>query len=752
VWQFPPFRLDVANQCLYRGDDRVALMPKPFAILEYLVAHAGQLVTQDELLDAIWPETHVQPEVLRRYILEIRRALGDQPDSPRFIETLTKRGYRFIAEVTVSQPEPPKAAVPENRTRTRAIVATVGVLLSGVALGAGYLWNRLAPGRPSPKNTIVLAEFANTAADPVFDGTLRQGLAVQLEQSPLLSITSEEQIQQTLRLMQRPPDTRLTRDIAAEVCQRTGGTIVLSGAIAQVGAGYNLILRATNCSNGESVASTEAKANDKSHVLEALGRASSAIREKLGESHAAVARFDTPLMQVTTSSLEALQSYSLGYRDVVGKGDSGAAIPLLQRAIELDPKFAMAYSTLGLTYWNVGETTLASENIRKAFELRAGLSELEKLRIEAEYPSLVTNNLDKARRSYETWAQTYPRDWTPRNRLGVIYTVLGQFDEAVAAYRSALELNPPSVLIRGNLIHALLVLDRIEEGRSMIREARTKNPDAPGLAVDLYRLAFLRNDRLGMKEQVTLGAANPGLEAQLLFYEADSAAYAGELRSARMFSNQAVAFANRADEKEAAAEFTADGAFREALFGNAAAARSEAEASLGLSSGPDVRYRAALALAMSGAEVRAEALADDLKRRFPEDTVVQLMYVPVLRAQVSLVHGDPAKSIEILQSVQPYEFGVGLYPAYLRGVACLTARRAAEARPEFQKIIEHRGAMFNSPVGVLAHFQIGRAYGMQGDVVNARAAYQEFLNLWRDADPGIPVLRQARAELRKINP
>jgi DNA-binding winged helix-turn-helix (wHTH) protein/tetratricopeptide (TPR) repeat protein len=751
MWQFPPFRLDVVNQCLYRGDERVPLMPKPFAVLQYLVEHAGRLVSQDELLEAIWPETHVQPEVLRRYILEIRRALGDQPETPRFIETITKRGYRFIAEVTASKPETPviPQVVPERKPRKRVtLIMAAGLALALLVVG-GFLRQWQLP-KLTEKDTIVISDFTNTTGDSVFDETLRKGLAVQLEQSPFLRVASEEQIQQTLRLMERPPDLKRTAEVAREACQRTGGTILIDGSISQIGARYNLILRAVNCSNAESLASAEAQANDKNHVLEALGRASFDIRKRLGESRATIQRFDTPLVQASTSSLEALQVYSLGYKEAVAKGNSVAAIPLLQRAIKLDPNFAMAYSTLGLSYWNVGETTLASENIRKAYDLRAGLTEGEKLRIESEYPSLVTDNLDKARRAYEVWAQTYPRDWTPRNHLGVIHTVLGQHEQALAQYRAALRLYPESSLIRGNLIACLLALHRLDEASPVIAEANAKDPDSPGLRVELYRLAFLQNDWKGMERQVNFGAGKPGLDSELQRYEAATAAYFGQLKRARTLFRQAIASADRAEGKEAEAGFMADEALTEALFGNEAAARSRAESALRLSTGLDVQYRAALALASAGEVARGRALAEDLDKRTPEDTIVQFIYLPALRAQILLHHDEPPKIIELLQTALPFELGGVLYPAYLRGLAYLSAHRGAEAQSEFEKILNHRGVVLNFPIGALAHLQLGRAFAMRGDFGKARAAYNDFLTLWKDADADIPILAQARIELAKL--
>jgi len=753
MWLFQPFRLDVTNQCLWRGELRIPLMPKPFAVLQYLVEHAGRLVTQDELLAAIWPETHVQPDVLRRYILEIRRVLGDQAEAPRFIETLTKRGYRFIAEVTYD--EAPTVLTPNGsaatNSRARMVVpAATAILAVAVLLCGGVLWRRQQALGLTQKGTIVLADFTNRTGDPVFDGTLRQGLAVQLEQSPFLSLVSEGQIQQTLRLMKQPADVKLSSEIAREVCQRTGSTMVLDGSIAQIGAQYSLILRAANCSSGESLTSTEVRASDKNHVLEALGKASSNIRKKLGESLAMVQKFNTPLVEASTSSLEALQVYSLGYKAQAAKGDSAAAAALYERAITLDPNFAMAYALLGASYWNLGENTLASENIRKAFELRAGVSEWERLQIESEFHSLVTDNLEKAKRASEVWAQTYPRDWVPRNHLGMVYSSLGQHDKALPIFREALRQYPQSALIYGNLIYCYIALNRLTEARATVEEAKANNPDSPGLRINLYRLAFLQNDVRQMEQQVAFGMGTPGLEDELLWNEASTAAYFGQLEKAQRLFRQAVASAERAEEKEAAAGYQADAALRAVLFGNRGNAAQQVASALHLSTGPDVQYRVALVLALAGDPAEARTLAEDLDKRFPEDTIVQFVYLPTLRAQLALGHNDAPRAIEALQAATPYELGGALYPAYVRGVAYLAAHRGGEAAAEFQKILDHRGIVLNLPIGALAHLEIGRAFAMQGDIVKARAAYQDLLTLWKDADPDVPILKQATAEFSKL--
>ncbi len=751
MWLFETFRLDVTNQCLWHGDEQVQLPPKPFAVLQYLVEHAGSLVTQDELLAGVWPDVHVQPEVLRRYILEVRRALGDPAGAPRFIETLPKRGYRFMPDVTSVDPVKAhdRKVVEPNRLGLPAVLAIAAVVAA--LLVSGFLGLRPRPPKLAENETILLADFANNTGDPVFDDSLRQGLAVQLEQSPVLRVVSEEQVQQTLKLMRRSLEEKLTPDVAREVCQRSGTSSLIEGSIAQIGTKYSLILRALNCANGESLASAQAQADDRNHVLEALDRASSDVRKKLGESLRTLQRFDIPLAQASTSSLEALQAYSLGRQALYGRGDSAAAIPLFQRAVTLDPSFAMAYVLLGDGYWNLGEDTLASENIRKAYDLRASVSEWEKLRIESEYYSLVTYNLEEAQKALGVWAQTYPRDPAPQNRLGNVLWALGQPDKALAAFQSALRLAPESSLIRGNLIDSYLALNQFEDARRIVGDAKARNPSAPSLQVNLYRLAFLENDDEEMQRQVGLSRGIPGLEDELLWNAAATAAYFGQLTKARNLYQRAIAAAERAGEKETAAGYEADAAFHAALLGETREARQGIAAALRISGGPDVQYRVALVLGLTGEAIRARALVKESATRLPEFTTVRVIDVPIANAQVALGHGDAAKAVDSLQSALPYELGAALYPAYVRGLAYLALRKGREAAAEFQKILDHRGIVLNSPIGALARLQLARALAIEGELPKARAAYQDFLTLWQNADTDIPILVQAKAESARLS-
>jgi serine/threonine protein kinase/tetratricopeptide (TPR) repeat protein len=652
------------------------------------------------------------------------------------------------AAATRTQVELKSAA---KSTRFRWMAATgATVVIVGVAVG-GWLFFSHKTHALTDKDTIVLADFTNTTGDAVFDGTLRQGLAVQLEQSPFLSLVSDQQVQQTLRLMGKPVDEKLTPDIARELCQRTGSAAVLNGSIAQIGTGYSLILRAVNCSNGISLTSTEVRANDKNHVLDALGNAALKTRNKLGESLSSIQKFDTPLRQATTPSLEALQAYSLGWKMAI-QGDFTSAATLFKRAIGLDPNFAMAYRDLGVMCFNLDENSSGDDNIRKAYALRERVSEREKIAIDAAYCRFVLGDLEKARQTYGLWEETYPRDVIPHNQLANIYAQIGQHENGLAESRKFLLFEQTQWLAYDYLVNSYIFLNKFEQARTSIEEAKAKHLDSDDLVLSLYTLAFLQNDVAGMEQQVRMGTGKPELEEWLFDLEADTAAYAGRLGRSREFSSRAVVSAESAKERNSAGLIEVNAARREALFGNFVEARRGAISALGLSTDRYVQRGAARALALAGESNRAQALADDLGKRFPEDTIVQFVYLPTLHAQLALNRSDSSKAIEALQAALPYELGTGasLYPAYVRGEAYLGAHKGKEAAAEFQKILDHRGIVGTDSIGALAHLGLARAYALQGDTPKVRAAYEDFFTLWKDADSDIPIFKEAKAEYAKL--
>ncbi len=646
------------------------------------------------------------------------------------------------------------APAPATAKRWKAIAAAAAVL---ALFAAGYFYFHRTP-KLTDKDTIVLADFTNKTDDPVFDGTLRQGLAVQLEQSPFLSLVSDQRIQSTLRLMDQPRDARLTPELAKDICERTASAAVLEGSIASLGSQYVLGLRAKSCRTGDILDEEQAQAARKEDVLNALSQIASKFRTRVGESLATVEKHSTPLAEATTPSLEALKAYSAARKVLYSKGDA-AALPLFQRAIDIDPKFAMAHASLGRMYGDIGESELSAESTTKAYELRARTSDRERFFIASSYELQVTGNLEKARQTLESWTQTYPRDKQPRGFLSVVYQGLGMYEKSIEQTKIAIGIDPGFTPGYINQIWSNLYLDRLQEAGNLMQQASERKMEPEDVFVLRYYIAFLKGDKAGMEQAVVLAQGKPGAEDRVFDEEAFALAYSGRLQEARGISRRAVDLARQAEHREEAAIYEAGAAVREAFFGNAFMARRSAMTVLELSSGRDVEYGAAFALALSGDSSRPQTLADDLEKRFPEDTVARFIYVPALRAVLALKNGEPRKAIELLQPAVPYGLaapgsGFGffgyMYPAYVRGEAYLATRQYAEAAAEFQRILDHRGLVFCDPVGAMARLQLGRALALSGDNVKAKTAYQDFLTLWKDADPDIPIFQQAKAEYAKL--
>jgi serine/threonine protein kinase/tetratricopeptide (TPR) repeat protein len=714
------------------------------------VIHDAILNRMPAALARVNPDLPLDLERIVNKALEKDRRLRYQ--SAADIRTDLQRLKRDSDSGRVSATERRVAAEPAAKSARFRWTATVAaIVVAGLAVGGWLLFSRRAHAL-TDKDTIVLADFTNTTGDTVFDATLRQGLSVQLEQSPFLSIISDQQIKQTLEMMGQKSDVKLTPEIARELCQRTGSAAVLQGSIASLGSQYVLGIQATSCHTGDVLAEEQATADNKEQALKALGGVVTKLRAKLGESLNSVQKFDTPIEQATTPSLEALQAYSAGRKTMVGKGDSAAAAPFFSRATQLDPKFAIAYAALGNAYSNLAEMGLAADNIRKSYELRGSVSDREKFYIESHYFHFVTGDLEKARRVYEIWAQTYPRDVGPLTNLAVIDSFLGNYEKSLAMATEAVRLSPEDSQNYANLVDAYIFLNRLDQARTAATEAQSKNLDSPDLRIYVYMVAFLQNDAAGMRQQVAWSAGVPGVEDALLANEADTAAYTGNFHKAREFSRRASTSAQLAEEKETAAGYEVSAALREALFGNIREARKLSDAALALSTDRDTQYGVALALVFAGDDSRGKKLAKRLAEQFPEDTVVQFCYLPTVDALLALRRGDSSKAVEALSLATPYELGVAarLYPAYVRGRVYLAAYQGSRAASEFQKILDHRGVIINEPIGALAHLEIGRAYALQGDTAKAKAAYQDFLTLWKDADPDIPVLIAAKAEYAKL--
>jgi serine/threonine protein kinase/Tfp pilus assembly protein PilF len=607
------------------------------------------------------------------------------------------------------------------------------------------------------EDSVVLADFTNTTGDPIFDDTLKQAISVQLAQSPFLNILSNARIRSTLKLMARPSGTKLTPDVASELCQRASGKAYISGSIATLGSQYVIGLNAINCKTGDPLAQEQITAENKEHILKALDEAATKLREKLGESLSTVEKFDAPLDQATTPSLEALKALSVGIKTLQEKG-SAAAIPFFNHAIELDPNFAAAYGALGISYSNLREPGLANENLQKAYNLRDKVSEREKFRISASYYLLVTGELEKAIQTYELWAQTYPRNSEPFGNLGVDYTYLGQYEKGIAASLEDLRLNPGSAAAYTNLVGLYPAVNRPGDAREKYQEAVAHKVDNPFLHGNRYGVAFLENDLAEMQRQVAAASGKPG-EDVLFSFDSDTEAFYGRLANARKLSQRAIDSAHGNDSKETAAAWRMNAALREAEFSNTVRARHEIGAALAEAPSRDVSVLAALAFARIGDIDRANHMAHDLAERFPLNTAINRYWLPAIYASIETRRGQPTKALEYLQTTNQYELGsplpqfeVGgsLYPAYVRGEVYLLLRKGKEAAVEFQKCLDHAGVALNSPLGALARLQLGRAYALQGNTTQSRAAYQDFFGLWRDADPDVPILIVAKSEYTKL--
>jgi eukaryotic-like serine/threonine-protein kinase len=653
------------------------------------------------------------------------------------------------------QQEVTKVPRVQRRLAARAVAVAVVALLSA----AGLYWFLHRAVTLTGKDTVVLADFLNSTGDAVFDDALKQGLAANLEQSPFLNILTDRTVRDTLKLMGRAPDERLTAELALEVGLRSGSKAVIAGSISSLGSQYVLGLSALGCQSGESLARQQVQADRKEDVLGALNQAATKLREQVGESLATIKQYDTPIIEATTASLEALKAYSLGRKTRFLKGDI-AAIPLFEQAIALDPNFASAYLSLGASALYVGRYTRARECIQKAYDLRDRVGEREKLNIAARFYHINTGELEKAIQAYGQWVQSYPQDSLPYGGRALCYAYLGQYEKAAAEEAESIRLNPEDNLGLIHLSRYYRLLNRLKESKTTYQEALSQHVDHQVLHISLYGVAFIENDAAEMERQVAWAAGKPGIEDILFAQQSLTEAYQGHLEKARDLSRRAVEAGVRSDDKERAGQRQAHAALREAEFGNTAQARQEAASALALSPTASVRILTALAFARAEEIGRAQTLANALEKEYPVDTMLVGYWLPTIRAAIEIGRKDLAKAIDILKTAAPFELGqpipmleagATMYPVYVRGQAYLILRQGKEAAAEFQKFLDHRGIVINYPLGALAQLGLARAYRLQGDTAKARAAYKDFLLLWKDADPDIPILKQARAEYAQLD-
>jgi eukaryotic-like serine/threonine-protein kinase len=645
---------------------------------------------------------------------------------------------------------------------------SVTVLLVALLVAGGLYYRSHQNKHLTDRDTIVITDFANSTGDPIFDDTLKTALSVSLRQSPFLNVLSDNRVTKTLQEMTRPPGTKLTSELARELCQRSASKVYIAGSIGSLGSEYVLGLKGVDCQSGDTLAQEQVTAAAKEKVLDALGAAASKLRGELGESLATVQRFDVPLQQATTSSLEALKAFSLGRKAEDEKG-STAALPYYQRAIRLDPTFAMGYSAVGLGYSNLGEPERASEYLIKAFQLREHASEREKLAITSNYYSSATGELDKAAQTYQERIQDYPKEPAAYINLGLVFSSNGQYEKAVEITRQAVRLAPDRVVSYDNLASYALALQHFGETRQIINEVLARKMDDFKLHNTLYALAFLGADSAAMAEQQQWFAAKPEYENFGLALASDTEAYVGHLTRARELTKRSVESAVRADNKESGGLYLANAAVQQAAYGNASEARRTVAEALKLApTSQGVGTEAALALAVAGDTTRAESLAQDLEKRFPLDTQMQSLWLPAIQAQLALHRRDPVPALNTLRAAAPIELGnvafgntiSCLYHVYIRGEAYLAAGQGRAAATEFQKILDHTGIVMNCWTGALAHLGVARANALESRTsegadadaarVQALAAYKDFLALWKDANPDIPILKQAKAEYAKL--
>jgi serine/threonine protein kinase/tetratricopeptide (TPR) repeat protein len=644
----------------------------------------------------------------------------------------------------------------QSKKPSRLLIPVAAVILVALVAGGIYYRAHSSVSKLTDKDAIVLSDFDNKTGDAAFDDTLKQALAAELGQSPFLNILSDQKVADTVKMMGRPAGDRITKDVAREICQRSASTAMLTGSIGQVGSHYNLVLNAINCATGDILATSQTEVSDKDHVLSGLGKLGTEMREKLGESLTTIQKFDKPPEQVTTTSFEALKAYTQGEK--IGPTDDTAGIPYYKRALQLDPNFAMAWVGLGVRYSNLGENGLSNDAFSKAFELRDRVSDRERFRIEGVYYMYALGDLEKARQSFDQYAQAYPRETRPRISNGIIGDIYGRFDDAIRETAEAQRKDPDNAVTYGNLAENYVFANQPDKAKAAFEEAFARKLISADLLRGKYGFAFLQNDAATMAQIMAQAPQVSAAEDMLLSDASDTEAYYGHLKKARELSQKAVAVALRDSRKETAALWQLNSAWREAEFGNPDLARKEAASALAMAPTHDVQTMAALTLARAGDHAGAQKIADQLARQSPSDTLLNSYWLPTTRASV-LSHSKPDEAIRILEVTTPLEAGQALpqtqsggllYPVYVRAEALLAAHRGGDAVREYQKMIDARVVMQNCPLYSLARLGLARAYATAGDTAKAKAAYQDFLSIWKEADPDIPILKQAQAESAKL--
>ena len=777
-YRFGSFRLDPAKRLLVRGHKSIPLMPKAFDTLLVLVENRDRMMGKEELMKSLWPDSFVEEANLAQNVAVLRKALGDSPEEHRYILTIPGRGYRFAARVNEEIEQEETDLLVESHSSSRVVleessipgaqprILTVFtnafkpprkwiVLVAAGAVLIAILLSRWAFHRTPPlgeSDSVLISDFVNTTGEPIFDGSLKQALKVKLSESPYFTLTDDSKVRETLRLMGRSPDERVVLPMAREVCERSGGKVVIGGSILRLGNKYSIDLDATNCLTGASLTHQEIDAERQDHVLNRLGQIIPPLRQKLGESISSIQKFDTPIDQATTKSLAALKAFTSG-EEKRAQGKEGESLPDYKLASELDPDFAMAYARLAAVSTSLNQVDLADEYLRKAFERREHISEKEKFYIQARYYSDTTRESDHEIETYRVWAEVYPHDFFPFNGLTSGYIEIGQPQKAIETGQQALRLNANHALPYASLARAFERASRFPEAKAICEKAIAEKVDSFWIHSVLYRIAFVESDGPAMQREVDWFTGKPQ-ESAITYYQAKAALSLGDVRQSRQLFERARHLAEDKGRREQAIAIINGQAQFEADMGNTREARTLAE--LTLRNMPNsVRHTAfaALVLARSGDAHQAEILINEVSQRPVLGTAVNNVVFPCVRAAIDLDRKKPAIAIDALQPAAPYDLGTdsGGVTAYYRGLAYLQLNSGKEAAAQFQKITDNRGVVAVDIYWPLARLGLARAYAIGGDVDKARTTYRAFLAQWKNADPDLRPLKEAKAEYAKLS-
>jgi DNA-binding winged helix-turn-helix (wHTH) protein/tetratricopeptide (TPR) repeat protein len=762
--RFGAFELDLKTGELCApepGQDgqKALLQEQPFQVLRLLVNHGGEIVTREEIRRTLWPnDTNVDfDHSINVAVASIRRALSDSASQPRYIETVARRGYRLVVPVELVESSSGGAGQESTQSSSRAIpswkwIAST-VLLLVVVFGCWFYWRWLHRPQLSAEDTIVLSDINNQTSDPIFDDALNTALAVELQQTPFLNVLATDKVRGNLKLLNHPMDAKITPEVALQICSRTNSKAVVASSIADVGNRFRIELRGIDCRSGRTFAHSSQDATKRNEIVHALGVAGSHLRSRMGEPDASIQKFDKPLEEATSQSVEALQLLNQGYRHHFSF-DRSAAITYYQRAIDIDPSFALAYAAIGARHSNLGEMKEAAAAEKKAYELRNRLTEQNRFAVESLYFDLGIWDLEKAYQVHMQWAQTFPEDARAHVNFASSLEYLGQFERSAAEAREAVRLLPSGSTYWA-LMSATILANRLGDAKAVFEEAQARGFDTAELHVLRHLLAFLQQDKPAMDEQLAWSQGKKEAEFLMRWRESNVQAYYGRFRESRRSLKKAMDLAARIGPLNHTPEFREEEALQEIEVSNLAESKQAAVDAIAKDRDKDQQLLLALVLARAGNLKQSKMLADVLTQEFPSDTLAQNYCLPTIRAAMKLHESDPAGAIGILHTSIRYDLAYppafnSLYPAYVRGIAYLQVGDGRSAAAEFQKVVDHPAIVGRFVTGALAHLQLGRAQAMMGDKLAARKSYQDFLTLWRDADSEIPIFKQAKAEYVRL--